>query len=70
LEKIFKKDGGLLMDINRARQILTSDETITVLLDGAPVWIESVNKNGLARVNSLDGKGEFRNVPVMQLNEA
>jgi len=25
------------MNINRARQILRSDETITVLLDGSPV---------------------------------
>ncbi|HAG12119.1 MAG TPA: hypothetical protein DCK76_12325 [Desulfotomaculum sp.] len=26
-----------MMNINRARQILRSDETITVLLDGSPV---------------------------------
>ena len=58
------------MDIDRARQILSSDKTITVLLDGAPVWIESVNKSGLARVNSLNGRGEFRNVPVLELVEA
>ena len=57
------------MDINRARQILSSDETITVLLDGAPVWIESVNKNGMVRVNSMNGK-EFKNVPVLELVEA
>lgn len=57
------------MDINRAREIMSSDETITVLLDGAPVWIESINKNGLASVNSLDGGGKVKSVPVLELFE-
>ena len=30
------------MDIQRARQILNVDETITVLHHGSPIWIESV----------------------------
>ena len=58
------------MNINRARQILRSDETITVLLDGSPVQIESVDKSGLAGVNSLDGRGKVKSVPVLDLTEA
>ncbi|MFA5384042.1 MAG: H-type small acid-soluble spore protein [Eubacteriales bacterium] len=58
------------MNLNRARQILNSDDTITVLLDGSPVWIESVNKSGLARINSLDGRGNIKNVSVLDLIEA
>ncbi|HAU32750.1 MAG TPA: H-type small acid-soluble spore protein [Desulfotomaculum sp.] len=58
------------MNIDRARQILRSDETITVMLDGSPVWIESVDKSGLARVNSLDGRGKVKSVHVLDLTEA
>jgi len=45
------------MNIDRARQILRSDETINVLLDGSPVWIESVDKSGLAGgIKSIRGQ--------------
>lgn len=58
------------MDFERARQIIISDETIEVLYDGSPVWIESLNpENKTARIKPLKGGGSAREVPVAQLVE-
>jgi H-type small acid-soluble spore protein len=58
------------MDIQRARQILNVDETITVLHHGSPIWIESViPEDGTAMVKPVDGGEGVREVPVAELIE-
>lgn len=58
------------VDINRARQILKSEETIEVLRDGSPVWIEGVNEqNNTASVKPLNGQGKVSEVSVADLVE-
>ncbi len=56
------------MDIVRARQILNSKETIEVLYDGAPVWINNVGDNNSARVTFLNNK-KSTEAPVYKLVE-
>jgi len=59
------------MDFKRAQQIINSDDTIKVLFDGSPVWIESLSpENMTARVKPLNGPGGTREVPVTELVEA
>ncbi len=58
------------MDIQRARQILYADETITVLHNGSPIWIESLSANdNTVMVKPMDNKGGLREVPVAELVE-
>ncbi len=58
------------MDLKRARQIINSEETIEVLHNGTPVWIESLNpENFTATVKPLDGRGSSRQVPLDELKE-
>lgn len=59
------------MDFERAREIVAADETIEVLLDGFPVWIEELDpENRRARVKPLNRTGEkIFDVPVTQLEE-
>ncbi len=56
------------MDSNRAKEILNSQESIQVLYQGAPVWIESVKANNTAEVTRLDSKNKEQ-VPVYMLVE-
>jgi small acid-soluble spore protein H (minor) len=58
------------MNIQRARQILRSDETFTVLYNGSPIWIESLNSKGnSAMIRPMDGREGAREVPVTELVE-
>ena len=58
------------MDINRAREILSSANNIEVSYDGRSVWINSINPNtGKAFVKNLDGSNEHYQVPVAELIE-
>jgi len=70
LQHYFEKGAVEDMNFERARQIMISDETIEVLYEGSPVWIESLNpENNTARVRPLDGLGSAREVPVTKLVE-
>lgn len=58
------------MDIQRARQILQADETISVLHNGAPIWIERVgSKDNTVMVSPVHGRGGVKEVPVTELVE-
>ena len=58
------------MDINRASQIIDSEEIITVLHKGTPVWIESLNyEEKKAKVNPLGTDQGIKEIPVMELLE-
>ena len=57
------------MDINRARQIIDSDDKINVLYQGSPVWIEGVSDNNVAEIVSLKGHKARIEVPVNMLEE-
>lgn len=57
------------MNFSRAREIFNSEKNIEVLLNGTPVWIESLNgETNSARVRPLNGK-ESLEVPVAELVE-
>ncbi|WP_432666867.1 H-type small acid-soluble spore protein [Wukongibacter baidiensis] len=58
------------MDINRVRQILSSEDKITVTYNGRSIWINSVNPiNGQAFVKTLDGTNEHYKVSINDLTE-
>ncbi|MGQ9754532.1 MAG: H-type small acid-soluble spore protein [Desulfotomaculales bacterium] len=58
------------MDFKRAQEIVKSDETINVLLNGSPVWIEGLDtKNQTATVRPLNERGNVFEVPVAELVE-
>lgn len=59
------------MDFKRAREIVNADETIEVLLNGFPVWIEELDsQNRRAKVKPLNRTGEkIFDVPVTQLED-
>ncbi len=59
------------MDFERVREIIAADDTIEVLLNGFPVWIEELDpENHRARVKPLNRTGEkIFDVPVTQLEE-
>ncbi|MBE0466466.1 MAG: H-type small acid-soluble spore protein [Candidatus Desulforudis sp.] len=59
------------MDFERAREIVQADETIEVLLNGFPVWIEELDPGSArAKVKPLNRTGEkVIDVPVAQLVE-
>lgn len=59
------------MDLHRAREILRSEDIVTVTWNGTPVWIERVDeRNGTAQVR-VEGRAEngVRSVPVADLRE-
>ncbi|SFG83843.1 small acid-soluble spore protein H (minor) [Desulfotomaculum arcticum] len=59
------------MDVQRAQQIINSRETIEVLHNGLPVWIEGVTPgSNTAKVRSLHGKEATLEVPVAELMES
>ncbi len=58
------------MDVSRAREIINSDDKITVTYDGKSVWINSINPNTKqAFVENLDDNHEHHNVPITDLLE-
>ncbi|WP_027365790.1 H-type small acid-soluble spore protein [Desulfotruncus alcoholivorax] len=58
------------MDVQRVQQIINSRETIEVLHNGTPVWIEGVTPGkNIAKIRSLQGKEATREVPVTELIE-
>lgn len=69
--KVIKKKELVILEFERARQILNSEETITVLHNGAPIWIESLNqKDNTVKVKPMNEKGIIEEVPVAELYEA
>lgn len=58
------------MDISRAKEILKTDRTIDVKLDGVPVWINSVDTaTSTVNVHLKNNPANQRNVPAEQLQE-
>lgn len=58
------------MDIDRAREIISSTNRIDVTYNGQSVWINSINpSNGKAFVKSLNGNNEHHQVSVSELVE-
>lgn len=58
----------IVLDSTRAKQILNSNETIEVLYNDSPVWIENVMDNNVARVRFLDSD-KTQELPVYELVE-
>lgn len=56
------------MDYERARQIVRSEETIEVLHEDRPVWIEGLDPEN--ETASVSANGETYTVPVEELVEA
>lgn len=56
------------MDAVRAKRIIDSPDTVEVLYQGSPVWIENVKDNNTAEVTILEGKDKVQ-VPVYMLVE-
>lgn len=54
------------MDVNRARQIIKSTESVEVLHEGTPVWLERVLENNTADITKNNRK---ENVPIYMLVE-
>ncbi len=58
------------MDLERAQQIIEVEEKIDVLLNGSPVWIESISqKDKTAKVTPLDEASAVTEVSVENLVE-
>jgi H-type small acid-soluble spore protein len=58
------------MELERAKQILQAEETIPVVLNGEPVWIESVDANKQeVQVHLQQNPRERRTVSPGQLQE-
>jgi len=60
--------GDEAMDLSRAQEILNSPDTIPVLYQGSPVWIEKILNAESAEVTLLD-RQERITVPVSKLVE-
>jgi Small acid-soluble spore protein H family. len=58
--------GVIKMDVNRARQIIKSTESVEVLHEGTPVWLERVLENNTADITKNNRK---ENVPIYMLVE-
>lgn len=58
------------MNVERAKEIYQSKDTISVKLDGDPVWIEKVDsENGVVTVQVSSNPLNTRTVSVNQLVE-
>lgn len=57
------------MDISRAEQIINSPETIKVLYQGRPVWINAVHADQNAEIQFMDNR-ERSQVSINMLEEA
>jgi small acid-soluble spore protein H (minor) len=59
-----------MMDVQRAKAIFESKDTIAVTLEGDPVWIENVDEaNGMATVQVGSRPGNTQTVRVDRLEE-
>jgi small acid-soluble spore protein H (minor) len=59
-----------MMDAKRAKAIYESKDTIAVMLEGEPVWIENVDEaNGMATVQVGSRPGNTQTVRVDRLEE-
>jgi H-type small acid-soluble spore protein len=56
------------LDTKRAREIMNSGETIQVLYQGSPVWLNGVKDNNVADITRMD-RQEKLEVPVYLLVE-
>ncbi|CAM5604813.1 H-type small acid-soluble spore protein [Niallia circulans] len=60
-----------MMDINRAKQILSSSAEIEVKYNGASVWLEDIKeKDATAIVHLVGGSQEQTEVDIASLEEA
>ncbi|HHY74809.1 MAG TPA: H-type small acid-soluble spore protein [Bacillus bacterium] len=58
------------MDIQRAKQIISSPKEITVTYNGVNVWLKNANEtNQSVSVFSKDNPDDVRVVPVAELEE-
>ena len=58
------------MDVNRAKQILSSPEEITVNYHGVSIWIDNCDEQGNTATIHMRGKhDDKRTVPVAELEE-
>jgi small acid-soluble spore protein H (minor) len=58
------------MEVNRAQQILSTDDKIPVQLNGTPVWIDSVDaKEQTATVHNENNPADTRTVKLRELQE-
>ena len=58
------------MDLNRVKEILSSDQEIAVHYHGMPVWIESIeNTSSMAVVSERGVHGEKQIVSIDALDE-
>lgn len=57
------------MDTKRVKQILGSADSIQVLHNGSPVWIDSVKTNNTADITYINDEDRKENVPVYTLVE-
>ena len=59
-----------MVDVKRAQDIYASKETVSVYLDGEPVWIEHVDaQNGMATVQVGSRPTNTHTVGVERLEE-
>lgn len=59
-----------MVDVKRAQDIYASKETVSVHLDGEPVWIEHVDaQNGMATVQVSSRPTNTHTVGVERLEE-
>ncbi|ERI92651.1 small acid-soluble spore protein, H-type [Clostridiales bacterium oral taxon 876 str. F0540] len=57
------------MIIDRAIEIMSSTNNISVLYAGKPVWIESLDKDKRTAVVSVVGTSQTEEVPVASLTD-
>jgi len=59
------------MNVSRAQQIIESEKEITVLHNGTPVWLQSVNQNNeTARAYTREQPDNEMDIPVNELQES
>lgn len=58
----------MILDSNRAKQIMNSSETIKVLFQGQPVWIEALHADQFADILNIDTRERIQ-VPINKLEE-
>lgn len=58
------------MELNRAKQIISSSAEIDVSYHGLSVWIEKIHEDGkIASVHLLNSPEEISDVDISELNE-
>jgi small acid-soluble spore protein H (minor) len=59
-----------MMNLNRVKEILSSEEEINVHYHGVPVWIESIEETGsMAMVSARGNHDHSRLVAIDELDE-